>query len=769
MPSTNVLAASKVAVVETPPSVQTIQGVPTAIVGFVGITKRGPIGTPQFFTNFKQFVKAMGSYLANSFLPQAVQGAFENGATQVWVSRTCHYTDPADATTATAAKGSLTLKDRGATAAKAVVTSLAGPFALKVGDVIEVKFEGGAANTITLSATPATVTTGNQPRVLADLETLIYQVKLPGSTALTRQHTIIFHTGDFSNIAAATAAEIAAAINKDPECVGIKASVNGTAVDIKSDKKGSGASIVIVGGTAVTPLGLTNGTTNGTGNVADVEAVDATELASLLTALPLSPVDSTAVASAGRLVLTGHTAGAGGSVQVTSNTTAVGVFSQSVPFTVNGSNNAQVNTITVTAKDPGTWITEYDVRPGAATNGDATRFNLQIVKTATGEAETHYNLSMDPNDARYFEDVVNNASELVTVTDLLDAVSPPSNMPAVGTFSGWSGQNDGLAGLVDADFAGTQAGRTGVYALDTVDNLTILCVPDRATAVVHNAMSTYCEVSRQRATFAVLDTPAGLTGDDGQGVVAYKKNAGLSELSEEAALFWPRIRVTNPSTALFGTADTVVVPPSGHIAGLMSRNDASKPGGIYEAPAGLLNNYGVLFGAVGVEDEQVNDEAVRDVVYPERINPICRIDGSPVHIDGNRTLKSTGDFPTIAERRGASYIEQSCKKGVRFAKHRNNDRRLRQEVQETLKAFLLRQYHVGAFRGATPAESFYVDVSDQLNPEESVFAGEMNVGLGIATQKPTDWIILDFTQDTRALDERLAQITAGTTTNDVNA
>lgn len=767
MPSTNVLLAAKVATVETPPSIQTIQGVPSSIIGFIGIAKRGPIGTPKFFTSFKQAVKTFGSYVANSFLMQAVQGAFLNGASQVWISRTCHYTDATDAATATAIAGMLTLKDRGATAAKAKLTSGAGPFALLPGQVLEVKFDGGSANTLTFSATPATLSTNAQNFVLVDLMTIIYQVRLPGSTSLGPQRTIIFHTADFVSIGAATAAETAAAINKDTNCVGMKAKVTSTHVDLVTDKKGSDARIVIVGGTALTALGLTAGTTNGTGNVADIETVQATELATLLTALTLVPTGATATVAAGLLVLTGVTAGASGSVQVTTNTTTRGIFAgdSSLPLTVAGSNTAQVNTITVTAADPGTWITEYDVRILPATNGAATRFNFQVVKTATGEAETHANLSMDPTDALYFEDYINSKSFLVTVEDLADVVSPPANMPALGTFSSWSGQNDGLAGLVDADFAGTEAGKTGFFAFDHIDPLSILCCPDRATAAVHNALISYCEVTRSKTCFGIPDAPAGLIGDSGQGIIAYKKSAGLDEISEEAQLAWPRLLVTNPSRVLFGNADTVVVPASGHIAGLYARNDASKPGGIYEAPAGTLNNYGVLFGAVGTETDEVNDEAVRDVIYPERINPICRIDGSPVHLDGNRTLKSTGDFPTIAERRGANFIEQSCKKGVRFAKHRNNDRRLRQEVQESIRAFLLRQYHNKAFRGDTPEESFYVDVSDSLNPEEFVFAGQMNVGIGIATQKPTDWIVLDFTQDTRALDERLAQLTAGTTTN----
>jgi hypothetical protein len=272
MPATNLLLASKVVIVETPPSVQTIQGVPTSIIGFIGVAKRGPIGTPQFFTSFTQFVKTFGSYVANSYLALAVEGAFRNGASQVWVSRTCHYTDVTNKATATAAAGSMNLGDRGGAAAAASIQSSAEPFALAPNQHLDFTIDAGSAQVLTFTATPATIVAGsNQPYVLADLETITYQVKLPGSGSLLPAKTIVFHTADFSNIAAATAAEVAAAINKDPNTVGMKAQVSGTAFQIVSDKKGSGAQIVVTGGTALAALGLTAGTTNGTGNVADID------------------------------------------------------------------------------------------------------------------------------------------------------------------------------------------------------------------------------------------------------------------------------------------------------------------------------------------------------------------------------------------------------------------------------------------------------------------------------------------------------------------
>ena len=49
-----------------------------------------------------------------------------------------------------------------------------------------------------------------------------------------------------------------------------------------------------------------------------------------------------------------------------------------------------------------------------------------------------------------------------------------------------------------------------------------------------------------------------------------------------------------------------------------------------------------------------------------------------------------------------------------------------------------------------------IDVSNALNTIERIFAGELHARIGLATQKPAEFIILTFTQDTRELEERLA-------------
>jgi phage tail sheath protein FI len=58
----------------------------------------------------------------------------------------------------------------------------------------------------------------------------------------------------------------------------------------------------------------------------------------------------------------------------------------------------------------------------------------------------------------------------------------------------------------------------------------------------------------------------------------------------------------------------------------------------------------------------------------------------------------------------------------------------------------------GAFRSKDPATAFFVDFGTGLNTPAVIFANKLIGRVGLATQKPVDFVILRFSQDTRAFD-----------------
>jgi len=749
------LLASKIVIQEEEPRFRTVTGVPTGTGAIVGIFERGPIGVATLVTSFAEFFKIFGGDILAGVGTQAVRGFFQNGGQRLYVIRTAHYSNLDLGTLATAAKATLNLQTA-ATAATAgrVLGTVVGPFALTPGDTLSIDVDGGGVALATFDAAAASRTSGNT-ETFDLLDGLDLTVAIDGGGV----QTVTFNTAEFVDITNATAAEVAAVINA--ELIGASASVAAGAVVITSDTQGTDSGVNVTGGTAntggVNRLGFTTGNIAGTGDVADITQVSVAEIKTVVEA----DVAGLTVNNVGGAVeIVSNTTGPASSILVEAVSTAddeLGLDNA----THSGTSGAAVDTLQVDAKDYGAYANDITVLISAATSGVAGEFNMSILDGGV-IVEVWPNLSMDDAADNYVETLVNdatNGSQWVVVTDLdANAANPDLERPAdspgspVVPFGPLTGGDDGLAAIDDNDFIGSDAAKNGIRALDQIADASLLFIPDRTTAAVHNAMLTYGEVTRDKSMFCVLDPPAGL---DKTGIVSYvETTAALLNLSEFGSIYWPQIKVLNPSTAVFGTDTNITVPPSGHVAGMMARNDGARVGGVYDPPAGV--DKGRLLGVTGFETDAVLEEAVRDIIFPKRINPITKLPGQPIAVDGARTLKGNGNFPYVSERRGVIFIEQTLKNGLEFARNKNNDADLRAAVERTIITFLVSQMRVGAFRSTDPNTAFFVDVSDAINPPSEVFAGRLNARIGLATQKPAEFIILSFSQDTRALEEELA-------------
>lgn len=746
---TNELLASKVVIQEEQPRIRNIQGVATAVAVALGVTEKGPVSTPVLTTSGEEWTKVFGGHIVNSDLASQVEGFYNNNpGGQLWTVRIVHYTDVSSSATKTSVKATEQIST-GTTAPSSgtILGTSASPFAMSPNDTLIASIDGAGNQTATFLAAAATRDSVAGPYVLADGQTLTV---IMDSGSL---QTITVHTSNFVAIGAATAAEVAAVINS--QLVGGSASVVGGAVRITSDSRGTGSHVHVTGGSANAALTFSTVTSNGTGNVANILAVTAAEVIAVLAAVF---VTATITQESGHIRIRSNTTGASSSVHVIN--TSVGTPTElGFDFaTHSGATGAALPTIQFDGKYDGTYANALSVAVLASSSGNPDAFNLEVLSGAL-IVERFPNLSMDDTNPRYLETIFNdpdNGSQLLQATDLELAGTTNQRRPANGTFGPLTTGNDGLTSLGDTDFIGDPAGGTGLRALDQTLGLRILTIPGQATAAIHNAMITYAEIIRSGEMFAVLDSPAGLTAVQVQTYVV--TTAALRGLSEFGAIYWPRIKVLNPSVALFGNVPQIVVAPSLHIAGMYGRVDGSKPGGVYVPPAGEAT--GRLVGALGVETNEVLDEGKRDVIFPDLINPIAIYPGTPVHCDGARTLKDNGNFPTIGERRGVIFIEQSIKDFLRASKHKANNDDLRAAVERSVLSFMIVQMNNDAFQTKNPNTAFLVDVSSALNPPSVVFARQLKIRLGVATNKPAEFIILLVSQDTRALEQELAQAAA---------
>lgn len=279
-----------------------------------------------------------------------------------------------------------------------------------------------------------------------------------------------------------------------------------------------------------------------------------------------------------------------------------------------------------------------------------------------------------------------------------------------------------------ADYLGSEDG-TGLAGLATIDEITMLIAPDAVSGgdllkEVQGPMVEQCELLHDRV--AILDAPRGL---DVQGVKEWRET-GLGA-SSFAALYYPWIEVYDPQ------ADRpLLVPPSGHVAGVWNRSDDSR--GIWKAPANEE-----VGGVLGLERQisDVEQGGLNDV----GVNAIRAFRGRGIRIWGARTL-ATDEWVYLNVRRLFNYVEESIKDGTAWVVFEPNEEQLWQRITRTVNAFLIGLWRQGALVGAKPEQAFFVKCDAETNPDDLQEKGIVTIQVGIAPARPAEFVVFNIQQ-----------------------
>lgn len=439
---------------------------PKALGAMALVTQRGPIGQARLVESWPEFLRLYGDHVSGYVGTRCAKRALEGGC-KLLVSRVVRHTTISDASTKQSAAASVTVVDRSSAASAATLTGSATfPVRLAHGDTLVVAIDGGSNQTATFNgfARRLTGSGGSHAAVTAGLELVL--------TVNGINRTVAFAGTEN------TAALYAAAINEG--IPGVYADVSSGNVRITTDKKGSGAALVVHATSAaavLTALGFTSGQTAaslGTSNVADIESVTAAEFETVVEAAVTGC--SAGATSGGSPYITSSTTGGSSSVQVQSASTADDEFGFS-NTAATGSAASATNTLRFTAESDGTWAHAYRVVVDDASADPTNRFRVRITLAATGQVlETHDNLSMTSTDPRYVVNVLRDESAHFRATDLASASAAPNNRPASGTYTPASGA-DGLSGLAYTDYLGDAATRTGLNAFNNSAEFRLASAP----------------------------------------------------------------------------------------------------------------------------------------------------------------------------------------------------------------------------------------------------------------------------------------------------
>jgi phage tail sheath protein FI len=401
-----------------------------------------------------------------------------------------------------------------------------------------------------------------------------------------------------------------------------------------------------------------------------------------------------------------------------------------------------IESLTVTALEAGAAgaAISVEVTRPAGEDVPEDQFNL-VVRSGTTE-EVFENLTFSKaKGARNVVDVVNKQSKLIQVAEKESALSMAERVPNTDTYSLAIGEVKSTALVkVSTDvIIGDASERTGISGFEVADEVTMVCCPDLmalyqtgnlsmdGVKAVQLAMIAHCENMKDR--FAILDCPPGLTP---QQVKDWRmKETGYD--TKYGAVYYPWIRIANP----LGNGESVLVPPSGYMAGIYARSDTER--GVHKAPANE-----VVRGAMAVEMQITKSE--QDILNPVGINCIRAFPGRGIRVWGARTLSSDASWRYINVRRLFNFIEKSIELGTQWVVFEPNDMDLWARIRRDINAFLTMVWRSGALFGATPAQAFYVKCDEEINPSESRDLGQVIIEVGLAPVKPAEFVIFRISQ-----------------------
>ncbi|UZX04924.1 phage tail sheath family protein [Arthrobacter sp. CDRTa11] len=199
------------------------------------------------------------------------------------------------------------------------------------------------------------------------------------------------------------------------------------------------------------------------------------------------------------------------------------------------------------------------------------------------------------------------------------------------------------------------------------------------------------------------------------------------------ALYFPWIVMVDPVSG-----KKVTQPPSGHIAGVWARVDATR--GVHKAPANEP-----IQGALDLARRVSRGE--QETLNPAGVNCIRYFPGEGIRIWGARTRAAeASEYRYINVRRLTNMIKESVAEGTRWVVFEPNDHTLWKSIRRDVGAFLTNVWRDGALLGTTPQQAFYVKCDEETNPASVRDAGQVVTEIGIAPVKPAEFVIFKLMQ-----------------------
>jgi hypothetical protein len=176
------------------------------------------------------------------------------------------------------------------------------------------------------------------------------------------------------------------------------------------------------------------------------------------------------------------------------------------------------------------------------------------------------------------------------------------------------------------------------------------------------------------------------------------------------------------------------LPPSAAAAGVIAQQELAF--GVPHGPANVL-----VAQAIGV-DSAVSP-ARHDELHPQGINVYLR-ERDGIRLTGARTLSHDPQWRQLSVRRLLTMIKRALEQQMQWVVFEPNSSSLHSDVRFALKSYLRELFRLGAFRGATEEEAFFVRCDETNNPPYVADAGRLIAEVGVAPAEPLEFIVLQL-------------------------
>jgi Bacteriophage tail sheath protein len=293
-----------------------------------------------------------------------------------------------------------------------------------------------------------------------------------------------------------------------------------------------------------------------------------------------------------------------------------------------------------------------------------------------------------------------------------------------------------------ASFRGNALLKTGLYAIDDIDLVNIISMPDAPRLGATGALSVYAEAiayAESRRSMIIVDIPQDIVTIDQMQTWL----AGNSSLRHpNAAVYYPRTFTPDPLNQNRGRS----LASSGTIGGLWARTDTAR--GVWKAPAGtdarLRNVESLTYVMTDLENGTLNPLGVNCLRNFPIYSNIC---WGARTLDGADALAS--DWKYVPVRRTTLFIEESLYRGTKWVVFEPNDEPLWSQIRLNVGAFMHDLFRKGAFQGTTPREAYFVKCDGETTTQTDIDNGIVNIEVGFAPLKPAEFVVIKIQQIAR--------------------